>query len=75
VGNKGFRKYLKYGGSGFAIDEAKVKQEVKYDGKWVLTTNTALSARETALHYKQLWMVEQVFRTMKTVLDDTTDLS
>jgi len=68
VGNKGFRKYLKYGGSGFAIDEAKVKQEVKYDGKWVLTTNTALSARETALHYKQLWMVEQVFRTMKTVL-------
>ena len=36
---------------------------------WVLRTNTELSAVEVALHYKQLWMVEQVFRTAKSVLD------
>ena len=68
VGNKGYRKYLKGGGSGFQIDEAKAKEETRYDGKWVLTTNTQMSARETALQYKQLWTVEQVFRTMKTIL-------
>ncbi|HXX80819.1 MAG TPA: IS1634 family transposase, partial [Thermodesulfovibrionales bacterium] len=68
VGNKGYRKYLKSVGSGFLIDEKKVKEESRYDGKWVLTTNTQMNARETALQYKQLWMVEQVFRTMKTIL-------
>jgi len=68
VGNKGYRKYLNTAGAGFEIDEGKVKAEARYDGKWVLTTNTQLSARETALQYKQLWMVEQVFRTMKTIL-------
>jgi transposase len=35
----------------------------------VLTTNTNLSAREVALKYKQLWMVEDVFRSMKSLLD------
>ena len=68
VGNKGYRKYLKNKGVSFEIDEEKVKQEARYDGKWVLTTGTALSAREAALQYKQLWMVEQIFRTMKTIL-------
>ena len=68
VGNKGYRKYLKNKGVSFEIDEEKVKQEARYDGKWVLTTGTALSAREVALQYKQLWMVEQIFRNMKTIL-------
>jgi transposase len=68
VGNKGYRKYLKVEGAKFRIDEERVNQEVRYDGKWVLTTNTDLSARQVALQYKQLWMVEQIFRTMKTIL-------
>src|ERR1022692_3407530 len=42
VGNKGYRKYLTGGGAGFAIDEEKVKSEARFDGKWVLRTNTAL---------------------------------
>ena len=40
----------------------------RYDGKWVLTTNTDLTARELALKYKQLWQVEAIFRTMKSQL-------
>jgi transposase len=68
VGNKGYRKYLKSGGEHFDIDEDKIKADSRYDGKWVLTTNTTMSARETALQYKELWMVEQIFRTMKTIL-------
>jgi hypothetical protein len=69
VGNKGYRKYLGAGGKQFAVDEDKIKQEARYDGKWVLTTNTDLPAREVALKYKQLWMVEDVFRSMKSLLD------
>ena len=69
VGNKGYRKYLRAGGKQFTVDEDKIKEEARYDGKWVLTTNTDLAAREVALKYKQLWMVEDVFRSMKSLLD------
>ena len=69
VGNKGYRKYLRAGGKQFAVDEDKIKEEARYDGKWVLTTNMDLPAREVALKYKQLWMVEEVFRSMKSLLD------
>ena len=69
VGNRGYRKYLRSGGQQFAVDEDKVREEARYDGKWVLTANTDLPAREVALKYKQLWMVEAVFRSMKTLLD------
>lgn len=57
VGNKGYRKYLCTEGPHFRIDEDKVKAEARFDGKWVLRTNTTLSAAQVALKYKQLWMV------------------
>jgi len=69
VGNKGYRKFLRAGGKQFAVDEDKIKEEARYDGKWVLPTNTDLPAREVALKYKQLWVVEAVFRSMKSLLD------
>ncbi len=70
VGNKGYRKYLSVKGKErFAIDEKKIKAEARYDGKWVLRTNLDLPAEEIALKYKQLWMVEDIFRTMKSILD------
>ena len=69
VGNRGFRKYLKQAKSKFEIDEKKIKQEARCDGKWVLRTNTDLSAAEVALKYKQLWMVEHVFRSAKSLLE------
>lgn len=69
VGNTGFRKYLKVKKGLFFIDEDKVKEESRYDGKWVLRTNTDLAPEEVALKYKQLLDVEQVFREMKSVLE------
>lgn len=69
VGNNGYRKYLKGEGKHFQIDEEKVRQEARYDGKWVLRTNTEFSPSEVALKYKQLWMVEDIFRTAKTILE------
>jgi len=70
VGNKGYRKYLRDDGKKFAIDEAKVKRESRFDGKWVLQTDMdEMSAEDVALKYKQLWMVEDMFRTAKTLLE------
>src|SRR5512144_2793936 len=69
VGNKGYRRYLGGGGPDhFRIDEAKVAEDARYDGKWVLRTNTDLDAAEVALQYQRLWMVEQWFRSCKTLL-------
>ena len=42
IGNKGYRKYVKMEKDAVSIDENKVATEARYDGKWVLTTNTAL---------------------------------
>jgi hypothetical protein len=70
IGNKGYRKYLQAAaGAHFTIDEAKVQAEARYDGKWVLQTNLTDEPRLIALAYKELWMVEDLFRTMKSVLD------
>jgi hypothetical protein len=70
VGNKGYRKYLQAAeDEHFTIDEAKVKEEARYDGKWVLQTNLADEPKIIALAYKELWMVEDMFRTMKTILE------
>ena len=70
VGNKGYRKFLRTrAGGGFEIDEAKVTWEARFDGKWVLQTDTELSPTDCALRYKDLWMVEQSFRSCKSVLE------
>ena len=68
VGNKGYRKYLKLAKDSARIDPAKVKAAARYDGKWVLTTNTDLPADQVALKYKELWRVERVFRDVKSLL-------
>jgi len=70
VGNKGYRKYLaKEGDQRFTIDEAKVTEEARYDGLWVLQTNLADEPKIIAAAYKELWMVEDLFRTMKSILE------
>ena len=69
VGNTGFRRYLKtVTGQHFAIDPDKVEEEKKFDGIFVLRTNTDLNPLEAMLCYKQLWTVEQTFRTAKQPL-------
>lgn len=69
VGNKGYRKYLASDGPQFRIDEDKATAEARYDGKWVLRTNSTLSTADVALKYKQLWMVEHLFRSAKSLLE------
>ena len=69
VGNKGFRKYLKVDKDSARIDEKRVTYEARFDGKWVLQTNTDLSPEKVALKYKELWRVERVFRDVKSLLE------
>lgn len=69
VGNQGYRRYLKVQGeSHFAVDEARVQEEARFDGMWVLRTNTDYEAATAALAYKNLWMVEDSIRTTKSIL-------
>lgn len=69
VGNNGYRKFLAVTGSEhFTIDEERIEDERRYDGMWVLRTNTDLDAIDVARKYKQLWMVEDAFRSVKSVL-------
>jgi len=44
-------------------------RQARFDGKWVLRTNTNLSSEQVALKYKQLWQVERIFRDTKTLLE------
>jgi transposase len=69
IGNKGYRSFLKVDKESVTIDEEKIEVDARFDGIWVLTTNTNLSAKEVALKYKELWMVEHTFRDMKSVID------
>ena len=69
VGNTGYRRFLKTIGDGhFAIDRSKAEEDARFDGVFVLRTNTDLDPLSAMLRYKQLWMVEQTFRTAKHLL-------
>ena len=67
VSNQGYRKWINMSGSA-TIDYEKVKDEEKYDGIYVLKTDTDLPAAEIALAYKKLWKIERGFRDLKSEL-------
>ena len=70
VGNKGYRKFLAHEGEGrFILDEAKIKDDARFDGKWVLRTNTDYDAEIVARAYKSLLTVESIIRTTKSIME------
>jgi hypothetical protein len=69
VGNTGYRRYLKTPREDhFAIDPDRVENDKRFDGIFVLRTNTDLGPLEAMLCYKNLWTVEQTFRSAKHLL-------
>jgi transposase len=66
-----YGKYVKELADGrLKIDLKKVKQESRYDGKFLIeTSDDTLSLSDIVLGYKQLNDVEKAFRTLKTSLD------
>ena len=70
MGNKGYRRYLKVQEDNhFAIDQEQIKTEARYDGLWVMRSNTVYNAETIAHVYKALWTVEDIFRTAKSIMD------
>lgn len=52
------------------VDRSKVRDDEKYDGKYILlTSEKELSAEEIATTYKQLWRIERSFRSLKSIHD------
>lgn len=67
--NRAYARFLKPRQNAYQLDREAIAEAPKYDGIWVLRTNTRLDAKDVALRYKQLWMVERTFRTAKSLLD------
>lgn len=70
VGNKGFRRFLRTeGDSHFAIDPERVAAAAKFEGIYVIRTNAQISPLVVALRYRERWIVEDIFRTAKSIIN------
>jgi hypothetical protein len=70
VGNKGFRRFLKTAGdSHFALDPERIAAAAKFDGIYVIRTNARISPLVVALRYRERWIVEDIFRTAKSIIN------
>jgi hypothetical protein len=69
VGNKGYARFLKVRKGGVTINQEAVDVDRRFDGKFVLRTNTDLPTSEVAKTYKGLWRVERTFRKEKSTLE------
>ena len=69
VGNAGYRRFLAGAkGDGFHIDPEKVAADARFDGVFVLRTNTRLAPLQVVLRYRNLLAVEQSFLAAKAVM-------
>ncbi|WP_430732329.1 IS1634 family transposase, partial [Aeribacillus pallidus] len=69
VKNRAYSKFLTIEKASAKIDEEKVSNDEKFDGKYAIRTNSSLTDEEAALAYKELWRVEQAFRNLKSNLE------
>jgi hypothetical protein len=69
VGNRGYRRFLSLKpGRRFEIDPRRIALDAVFDGIYVLRTNTKLTPLQVVLRYRDRWMVEDIFRTAKSLL-------
>ncbi|WP_339210228.1 hypothetical protein NSQ41_14665 [Aeribacillus sp. FSL K6-8210] len=69
VKNRAYSKFLTIEKASAKIDEEKVSNDEKFDGKYAIRTNSSLTDGEAALAYKEWWRVEQFFRSLKSNLE------
>jgi hypothetical protein len=69
LNNRGYRRFLKVSPGAAQIDEDAVREDERYDGKYVLRTTTQLSAAEVAQAYRQLTWIERLMRELKDVME------
>jgi transposase len=69
IANKGFRRFVKTAaGERFVIDRARIEADARFDGIFVLRTNTKLAALQVVLRYRNLLAVEDAFKTAKALM-------
>lgn len=68
VGNRGYARFVTLARGALRIDDEAVAADARFDGKFVLRTNTDLPTEEVAKSYKSLWRVERTFREQKSTL-------
>ena len=73
IGNAGYRRYLRKttavkGQPAFEIDPGKLAEAARFDGVFVLRTNTRLTPLQAVLRYRDLLRVENLFRRAKAVM-------
>jgi hypothetical protein len=69
VGNRGYRRFLKpRSGGRFEIDPRRVALDALYDGIYVIRVTMKLTPLQATLRYRDRWMVEDIFRTGKSLL-------
>lgn len=69
INNRGYNKFLKLEGEiKVAINNDKLKQDMRWDGLKGYVTNAKLSKDEIIENYQHLWQIEKAFRIAKTDL-------
>jgi transposase len=68
INNRGYKRYLKVVRGSASLDDERVRDEERLDGKYVLRTTTELPAAEVAQAYKELTWIERLWRELKDVL-------
>ncbi len=70
IGNSAYRRYLRTATDqrAFEIDPGKLADEARYDGVFVLRTNARLTPLQAVLRYRDLILVEQLFRSAKALM-------
>ncbi len=66
-----YGKYLKTDGETIVLDESKLAQADRLDGKRALRTNTTLDAVEVALQYRRLGAVKAAFSSLSSLATST----
>ena len=71
IGNSAYRRYLRKTGRGaaFEVDPGKLAEEARFDGIFVLRTNSSLAPLQAVLRYRDLLQVEALFRQAKSLLE------
>ncbi|MFH1609030.1 MAG: IS1634 family transposase [Candidatus Bipolaricaulota bacterium] len=66
-----FGRYVRQTKAGkLQVNRAKIRQEERLDGKFLIrVSDDQLAAEDAVLGYKQLWQIERVFRDLKHVVD------
>jgi transposase len=69
INNRGYNKFLVLEGEiTVAIDQAKIKEDERWDGLKGYLTNTDMDAETVVKNYSHLWQIEKAFRISKTDL-------